>query len=140
VDRGRCSSDCISISEGAKECDRVAPPAGPPTIYDEAFPGFGGRKWLTYQRYDLRFQSKWLKETLGLDIAHKDLIGLDAMDNARNLAQLADLGLRMLNNRFSRIIFQRHLTRRRPAAMPKAAFQSIRPSSYHCSKSGKEHA
>jgi hypothetical protein len=53
---------------------------------------FGGQKWLTYQRYDLRFQSKWLKETLGLDIADKDLAGLHAMDNPRNLSQLADVG------------------------------------------------
>ena len=29
----------------------------------------GGQKWLTYQRYDLRFESKWLRQTLGLEIA-----------------------------------------------------------------------
>jgi len=52
----------------------------------------GGQKWLTYQRYDLRFQNKWLKETLSLDIADSDLVGLDAMDDPRNLSQLADLG------------------------------------------------
>jgi len=27
-----------------------------------------------------------------VDIANSDLVGLDAMDNARNLTQLADLG------------------------------------------------
>ena len=54
---------------------------------------FGGQKWLTYQRYDLRFQSKWLKDELSLDIADRDLAGLDAMDNPRNLTQLEELGV-----------------------------------------------
>ena len=54
---------------------------------------FGGQKWLTYQRYDLRFQSKWLKDNLGLDIADRDLVGLDAMDKPRNLTQLEELGV-----------------------------------------------
>jgi len=52
----------------------------------------GGKKWLTYQRYDLHFQSKWLKDKVQLDIADRDVEGLDAMDNPRNLTQLADLG------------------------------------------------
>jgi hypothetical protein len=52
----------------------------------------GGKKWLTYQRYDLHFEKDWLKKNLGLDFADRDLAGLDAMDNPRNLKQLADLG------------------------------------------------
>jgi hypothetical protein len=61
----------------------------------------GGRKWLTYQRYDLRFQSTWLRETLDLDIADADLIGLDAMDNPGNLARLAGLGARAAERQIS---------------------------------------
>ena len=47
------------------------------------------QEWLAYQRHDVRFRSKWPKEKLSRVISDGDLAGLEAMDNPRNLAQLA---------------------------------------------------
>jgi hypothetical protein len=52
----------------------------------------GGRKLLSYLRYNVRFDSEWLKENLGVEIDDKTVKGLTAMDNPQNLDELADLG------------------------------------------------
>ena len=51
-----------------------------------------GRKLLSYLRYNVRFDADWIKARLGLEIEEELVNGLTAMDNPKNLEELADLG------------------------------------------------
>lgn len=52
----------------------------------------GGRKYLSYLRYNVRFDMGWIKENIGVDLDEKLVKGLMAMDNPQNVEELADLG------------------------------------------------
>jgi hypothetical protein len=52
----------------------------------------GGRKLLSYLRYNVRFDSAWLKENVGVEMAEKVVSGLATMDNPQNIDELTDLG------------------------------------------------
>jgi uncharacterized protein len=51
-----------------------------------------GRKLLSYLRYNVRFNQAWLKENIGVEVEEELVKGLTAMDNPKNLEELADLG------------------------------------------------
>jgi hypothetical protein len=52
----------------------------------------GGHKFLSYLRYNVRFDSNWLKEHLDVEMDEALVKSLMAMDKPKNLAVLADLG------------------------------------------------
>jgi hypothetical protein len=52
----------------------------------------GGRKFLSYLRYNVRFDRGWIKENIGVELDEKLVKGLTAMDNPQNVEELADLG------------------------------------------------
>lgn len=52
----------------------------------------GGRKFLSYLRYNVRFDINWIKENIGVELDDKLVKGLTAMDNPQNVEELADLG------------------------------------------------
>jgi hypothetical protein len=52
----------------------------------------GGRKFLSYLRYNVRFDMGWIKENIGVELDDKLVKGLTAMDNPKNIEELAELG------------------------------------------------
>ncbi|NJN97037.1 MAG: patatin [Anaerolineales bacterium] len=52
----------------------------------------GGQKFLSYLRYNVRFDSHWIKQHIGVELDHKIVKGLTAMDQPKNVVQLANLG------------------------------------------------
>ena len=52
----------------------------------------GGPDLITYQRYEVALESKWLRENLDLHLDDAECDDLYAMDNPRNLPRLARLG------------------------------------------------
>jgi hypothetical protein len=52
----------------------------------------GGRKLLSYLRYNVRFDSAWLKENVGVEMEEKAVGSLATMDNPQNIDELTDLG------------------------------------------------
>jgi hypothetical protein len=52
----------------------------------------GGRKLLSYLRYNTRFDARWIKENLDFEIDEKVVKGLAAMDNPKNVEELVELG------------------------------------------------
>ncbi len=52
----------------------------------------GGRKLLSYLRYNVRFDPAWLKEKIGVEIDDKSVKSLTAMDQPKNIDLLANLG------------------------------------------------
>jgi hypothetical protein len=51
-----------------------------------------GEPLLSYLRYNVPFNAEWLKENLYLNFSEEDLKSLFAMDQPKNVQQLADLG------------------------------------------------
>ncbi|MCP4203931.1 MAG: patatin [bacterium] len=51
-----------------------------------------GQPLVTYQRYNVWFDRKWLKEDLGIDITEAEERSLPDMANPRNLAPLEEIG------------------------------------------------
>ncbi len=52
------------------------------------------RPLLHYLRYNVRLESRWLKENLGVDLGVDELRNLKKMDRPENMSALADLGVR----------------------------------------------
>lgn len=52
----------------------------------------GGQKFLTYLRYNIRFDGSWLKDNLEVDMNEELVRSLMAMDQPKNLQTLAELG------------------------------------------------
>ncbi len=52
----------------------------------------GGQKFLSYLRYNVRFDSHWIKQHIGVELDEKSVKGLAAMDQPKNVVQLANLG------------------------------------------------
>lgn len=52
----------------------------------------GGQELLTYLRYNVQFDAKWISDMLKMKMDEDELAGLAAMDDPGNLDQLADLG------------------------------------------------
>ena len=52
----------------------------------------GGDPLISYLRYDVVFESKWVKKNLGLDMSEEALKSLAAMDNPGNVQLLSDVG------------------------------------------------
>jgi hypothetical protein len=52
----------------------------------------GGRKWLSYVRYNATLEGEWLRQQLGLDIEDVDAANLRSMDDPGNVDLLADVG------------------------------------------------
>ncbi|MBM3161806.1 MAG: patatin [Chlorobi bacterium] len=53
-----------------------------------------GEKQLTYVRYNARFESGWLKDTLGMDMERETCAALEKMDDPKNVSDLAAAGMR----------------------------------------------
>ncbi len=53
----------------------------------------GGQKFLSYLRYNIRFDSSWLKENLEIEMDEGLVRSLMAMDQPKNLTTLAELGM-----------------------------------------------
>lgn len=52
----------------------------------------GGQKFLTYLRYNIRFDGSWLKDNLEVNMNEELVRSLMAMDQPKNLQTLAELG------------------------------------------------
>jgi len=52
----------------------------------------GGRKWLSYVRYNATLEGTWLREHLALDIEDVDALNLREMDNPSNVDMLTRVG------------------------------------------------
>jgi hypothetical protein len=52
----------------------------------------GGRKLLSYLRYNVRFNTAWIKDNLQIDLTEEQVNGLLAMDNPKNVDRLDQLG------------------------------------------------
>jgi hypothetical protein len=52
----------------------------------------GGPSLITYQRYEVSLEPKWLRDNLGVHVDDEHCDDLYAMDNPRNLGRLAELG------------------------------------------------
>lgn len=52
----------------------------------------GGRKLLSYLRYNTRFDAAWIKENLDFEVDENVVKGLAAMDNPKNVQELVELG------------------------------------------------
>lgn len=51
-----------------------------------------GQNRLTYQRYNDQFDGEWLRRKIGKDLEDVDAASLQAMDEATNVAMLAQVG------------------------------------------------
>ena len=52
----------------------------------------GGKEWLSYLRYNVVLDRKWLQQHLQVDLKAKDVQGLLAMDKPKNMSRLALVG------------------------------------------------
>jgi hypothetical protein len=52
----------------------------------------GGEAWITYLRYNLAYDSAWLKNKLDIEMSEEEAVSLYAMDNPKNVEKLSDLG------------------------------------------------
>ena len=51
-----------------------------------------GRELLTYLRYNIEFEKKWMKKELGRDYGAKELAALAEMDAPGNMEHLEEIG------------------------------------------------
>ncbi|MDM8559885.1 patatin-like phospholipase family protein [Candidatus Parabeggiatoa sp. HSG14] len=51
-----------------------------------------GKPLVSYLRYDVSFDTKWIKDNLGLEMSKKELKSLEEMDNSKNVEQLFQVG------------------------------------------------
>ena len=52
----------------------------------------GREELLTYLRYNVKFDEKWLKENVEMELDKAKIKELEEMDNSANIAELADAG------------------------------------------------
>jgi uncharacterized protein len=52
----------------------------------------GGPALISYQRYEVEFEPRWLKSKLNMDLSDEECTALCAMDNPENVGQLTRLG------------------------------------------------
>jgi hypothetical protein len=74
----------MSRSPTAREIDREIGDLGGDLL--------GGRELLSYLRYNVMLDRRWLNDELGLDVSEAGVESLQAMDRAENVGQLASLG------------------------------------------------
>jgi uncharacterized protein len=51
-----------------------------------------GPAWITYLRYNVAYDSAWLKQNLNMEVSQEEAESLFAMDNPKNVQKLSDLG------------------------------------------------
>jgi hypothetical protein len=87
-------ADCDRLSQTMLQWFSDSPTAGPinSEIGDLQHDLLGGRKLLSYLRYNVRFNADWMKENLQLDLTEEQVNGLLAMDNPKNVDLLAEVG------------------------------------------------
>jgi len=51
-----------------------------------------GQPLISYLRYDVSFEVKWMKDNLGLEMSKQELNSLEKMDKPRNIEQLSEIG------------------------------------------------
>ena len=87
-DAGALAETMLQWFSQSPTARRIDAEAG--TLANDAFGG--GAPWLSYLRYDVRFNRGWLADRLGLEYTDAQLRGIDAMDDARQLERLAEIG------------------------------------------------
>lgn len=52
----------------------------------------GGSPLISYLRYEVQFEPRWLREVLGVELSDEECVALCAMDRAENVSRLSSLG------------------------------------------------